>query len=257
MVDSSDELRHVPGADDRWEESWYFDVVAPDTSWAMYARLGVHPNIGAAWWWAVVARRGEPLLLVRDQTLAPPRGRSFEVRGDSLWADLTCHQPMQRWQVNFEGVAVSLDDPTEAYRTERGDRVPIEFEFEWESVAGAVEYGDGTRYGVHCDVHGEAQIGSSANRLALDTPVPGYREHGWGVRDWWTSSWTWAAGSLNDGSRFQGSDLDIVAEPQLVAGLTVHAPDGRVAVLERAASTFTASDGRIGVGWTEYNVAPT
>lgn len=253
MVDSSDEFRHIHGDDELWDESWYFDVVAPDASWGVYARLGLYPNIRVAWWWAVVVRRGEPVLVVRDHTLALPRRKSFEVRGDGLWADLTCHEPMERWQVNFEGIAVSLDDPTEAYRSERGDRVPIEFEFEWESVTPALEYPDLSRYAVSCDVHGEVQIGSSANRLSFDTPVPGHREHRWGVQDW-SVPWVWAAGSLDDGTRFHGFDLDVVASPQLVGGVAVEARDGRVGVLHRAASTFRTPDGRTGVGWLEHNV---
>ncbi len=303
MATTSDEVRHTPGEEPLWNESWYFDVVAPDASWGMYARLGLYPNIGAAWWWAVVVRQHEPLLLVRDHTLALPRGKSFEVRGEGLWADLTCHEPMQRWQVNFEGIAVSLDDPTEAYRTEHGDRVPIEFEFEWESVAPAFDYPGVSRYEVSCDVHGEVQIGSSANRLTLDTPVPGQRDHSWGVRDWWTFPWVWTAGSLNDGTRFHASrpviegvkyepayvvehgelrgglhfdvdvadgvdglpsttnmcvnGLDVVASPQLVGGVAMQAPDGRVGLLHRAASTFVTPDGRTGVGWMEYNLPPT
>ena len=292
----------MPGEDELWNESWYFDVVAPDASWGMYARLGLYPNLGVAWWWAAVVRRGEPVLLVRDHALALPRGGSFEVRGDGLWADLTCHEPLARWQVNFEGIAVALDDPTEAYRTEHGDRVPIEFEFEWETAAPAFEYPGVSRYEVSCDVHGEIQIGTTANRLTLDDPVPGQRDHSWGVRDWWDFPWVWTAGALSDGTRFHASrpeingvryepayvvdgdglrsalqfdvdvttgadgfpstttmrvnGLDVVATPELVAGLAMRAPDGRVGLLHRAASTFVTSDGRTGVGWMEYNLPP-
>ncbi len=253
MAVSSDEFRHVPAADERWSESWYFDVVAPDASWGMYARLELHPNAGVCWWWAAVVRGGEPLLLVRDHTLALPRGKSFEVRGDGLWADLTCHKPMERWQVNFEGIALSLDDPGEAYRSERGDRVPIEFEFEWESVTPPSEYSGGSRYAVSCDVHGEVQIGSSANRITLDTPAPGHREHRWGVQDW-SVPWIWAAGALSDGTRFHGFDPDVVASPKLVGGLALEARDGRVAELHRSAATFLTPDGRTGVGWLEHNL---
>lgn len=178
MVDLSDERRHAPGDDQLWTESWCFEVVAPDASWGIHARLGLYPNMGAAWWWALVVRRDEPLLLARDHTLALPRGKSFEVRGDGLWADLTCHEPMQRWQVNFEGIALALDDPNDVHFRERGDRVPIEFEFEWESVGTPRPIG-ALGYGLFCTSHGELKIGTPDNVLSLDDPAPGYRTHLW------------------------------------------------------------------------------
>ena len=302
MVDLVDEFRHEPGDEQLWNESWYFDVVAPDCSWGMYARLGLYPNLAQAWWWAVVVRQGEPLLLVRDHTLDLPKtGSSFEVRGDGLWADVHCHEAMQRWQVNFEGVAVALDDPTEAYRSERGDRVAVEFEFDWEAVAPWFAYPGVARYEQSCVVTGDVQIKGDES-LSLVTPVAGQRDHSWGLRDWWSFPWVWTAGALDDGTRFHASrpeidgvkyepgyvvrdgqlvgglrfdvdviegpdglpstttmninGLDLVARPQLVGGVAMESPDGRVGLLHRAASTFTTGDGREGVGWMEWNLPP-
>jgi hypothetical protein len=229
VLSPGDELRHRPGDDPLWNESWYFDVVAPDATWGMYARLGLYPNLGTAWWWAVVVREDQPLLLVRDHSLAIPRGASFEVRGDGLWADLTCHEPLERWQVNFEGVAVALDDPSDAYRSEHGDRTPIEFEFEWEAAAPAFRYPGVDRYEQSCVVHGEVQIATAGNALSLEEPVPGQRDHSWGVRDWWSFPWVWTAGVLDDGTRFHASrpEIDgvkyepgyVVSDGELVGGM--------------------------------------
>lgn len=278
MVDLVDEYRHAAGDEALWNESWYFDVVAPDASWGIYARLGLCPNLGQAWWWAVVVRRDEPVLVVRDHSLDLPRTPSFEVRGDGLWADLHCHAPMQRWQVNFEGIAVALEGPTDAYRAERGDRVAIEFEFDWDAVAPPVAHSGVESYGQSCVVVGDLQI-KGADSLSIDEAVPGHRDHSWGVRDWWSAPWVWTAGALDDGTRFHGmpSDADVsegpdglpstttmnidglavMAHPVLVGGLAVEAPDGRVSVVHRAASTFAMPDGRAGVGWTEWNLGPT
>jgi hypothetical protein len=107
-----------------------------------------------------------------------PRAASFEVRGSGLWADLHCHRAMQRWQVNFEGIAVALDDPAEAHRGERGDIVPVEFEFEWEASAEWTPTRRG--YTQRCNVVGDADIRGSAP-LALAQPAPGLRSHEWGV----------------------------------------------------------------------------
>jgi len=209
MADSRDEGRHDPSADELWNESWYFDVAAPDGSWGMYARLGLYPNLKVAWYWAVVVRAGEPMLLVRDHELELPRRGSLEVRGSGLWADTSCLEPHERWQLSFEGNAVALDEPGDAYGDERGHRVPVAFEMEWEAAAPVYDYPGVSRYEQSCAVHGEVLIGSSETRLVLDTPVAGQRDHSWGVRDWWSFPWVWTAGALDDGTRFHASRPEI------------------------------------------------
>jgi hypothetical protein len=179
VVTPADELRHAPGPDASWNERWYFDVVAPDRSWGLYAQLTLLPNVGRAEWWSLIVRAGEPLLLVRDDTLDLPRASSFEVRGSGLWADLTCHRAMQRWQVNFEGITVALDDPADVHRYERGDLVPVEFEFEWEAAGDWTSTRDG--YLQRCEADGEADI-RGGRPLKLTHPAAGLRTHEWGAR---------------------------------------------------------------------------
>jgi hypothetical protein len=236
VVDVVDEFRHEPGGDPLWTEAWYFDVVAPDLSWAMYARFALCPNLGHAWWWSVIVRAGEPMLLVREQHLDLPR--AFEVRGDGLWADLTCHGAMQRWQVNFEGIAVALDDPTDAYGAERGDRVPVEFEFDWDATAPPTTIADG--YGQRCAVTGDVDI-VGADPLTLAEPVAGYRDHTWGVRDWWAPK----------------SDDDRVIVPHLEGGVQIEPVAGYPRrALYRAASTITEPGEPPRLGWAEWLLPP-
>lgn len=179
MPEKTDEFRHEPGPEKCWNDSWYFNVVAADASWALSARLALFPNLNHGWWWAVLARADAPILLVRDHSLALPKHRSFEIRGQGLWLDLTCHTPMERWQVNFEGIALALDDPNEVGgASELGHHVPVEFEFEWEATARPLAHRGG--YSQRCSVHGEAMIGTSANVLSLEEPVAGRRDHSWG-----------------------------------------------------------------------------
>jgi hypothetical protein len=226
VLELVDEFRHEPTAHPLWTEAWYFDAVAPDLTWAMYARLALCPNLGAAWWWSVIVREDEPMLLVRDQHLDLPR--RLEVRGDGLWADLTCHDAMQRWQVNFEGFAVALDDPRDAFTDERGARVPLEFEFDWDAAAPpyAIEHG----YGQRCHVTAD-----------FDAPIPGYRQHTWGVQDYWTREWVVS----------EGVDAhNAVVVPHLVGGVLVESPSGQRRALHRAAATV---DGR--PAWVESNLA--
>lgn len=114
----------------------------------------------------VLARPGD-VLLVRDDSLPLPRRGSLEVRGSGLWADVHRHDA-GRWQVNFEGIALTLD-PSDVARHEVGDLVPVEFEFEWEATGAAV--GSVQR----CMVDGEAAVGDG--HLALSAPVPGHWTH--------------------------------------------------------------------------------
>jgi hypothetical protein len=192
----------------------------------MYARFALCPNLGQAWWWSVIVGADQPMLLVRDQHLDLPRG--FEVRGDGLWADLTCHEAMRRWQVNFEGFAVALDDPDDAHTHERGDRVPLEYEFEWEATAAPFAIANG--YGQRCAV---------ATDLA--TPTPGYREHTWGVMDYWSREWLVCEGE---------PVADESVEAVLAGGVLVESPSGQRRNLRRAASKIA---GR--TAWVEWNVA--
>ena len=48
-------------------------------------------------------------------------------------------------------------------------------------------------------------------------------------------------------------DLDMKIRPVAFSPVRLEAPDGRVSLVPRAWTTFTAADGRTGQGWTEWN----
>jgi hypothetical protein len=185
-----------------------------------------------AWYWAVLVGRDRPLLPVRDHEVAPPRV-GLEIRSEGLWAACNMETPLDHWSLGLETFAVALDDPGEAYRDERGDRVALGFDLEWESIGPAYDYTGVTRYEVSCNVHGEILVGDE--RIAFDGP--GQRDHSWGHRDWWTYPWCWLAGRLGDGTAFHGSRPEIPGiryepgyvmapghEPEPVGGFTVGDP---------------------------------
>jgi hypothetical protein len=163
-----------------------------------YVRLGLYPNLGAAWYWACLVGPGRPLVIVVDHAVAlPTRPGSLEVRADGLWADHNCETPLERWSLALEAFAVSLDDPLDAYGTAWGERVPFGLDLEWETDGTVFRYPPGLdRYEVPCHVHGEVLVG--AERVHVDGP--GQRDHSWGVRDWWARGWCWTAFRLDDGS---------------------------------------------------------
>jgi hypothetical protein len=197
-VDAVDEGRHEPDGDQLWNESWYFDFAAPDGSLGGYVRLGLYPNLETVWYWAYLVGDGRPLVAVRDHDVPLPNGRSLEVRAEGLWGELVCETPLEHWSVNLEAFAVALDDPAEAYRGERGERIALGLDLEWVE-AGPARMSTGIpRYEQACIVQGEVLVGDE--RIQVD--AFGQRDHSWGRRDWWTMPWCWTAGRLADGTAF-------------------------------------------------------
>lgn len=204
MPSTADELVHPAGDQQLWNESWYFDFARPDGSFGGYVRLGLYPNLGVAWYWACVVGDGRPYVLVRDHDVPLPRV-GLEVRSSGLWAALNCETPLDHWSMGLEAFGVALDDPADAYRGERGDRVVLGLDLEWEAAGDAYDYPGVTRYEQTCRVHGEVLVGDE--RIGFDGP--GQRDHSWGHRDWWTFPWCWTAGRLDDGTGFHGSRPEI------------------------------------------------
>jgi hypothetical protein len=209
-ADPGDEGRHVPGPEPLWSESWYLDFFDPERGVGGYVRLGLYPNLGTAWYWACVVGPDRQLVTVIDHEVRVPPAPSLEIRTEGLWADYTVETPLDHVTVGVEAFAVGVDDPAEVYRGElRGDRVPLGFDLEWETDGGTYAYPGVTRYEVPCRVHGEVLVGQE--QIELDGW--GQRDHSWGVRDWWSMSWSWTAGRLDDGTRFHGTAVDIGGTP--------------------------------------------
>jgi hypothetical protein len=294
VADARDEGRHEPADGQWWNESWYFDFAATDESIGGYVRLGYYPNQKVAWWWAYLVGRDRPLIALRAHDIEVPR-TGTEIRSDGVWACLTPETPNEHWSIGLESFAVALDDPAEAYRGERGDRIAFGLDLEWEAVAPPFDYPGVTRYEQSCMVHGEVLVGDER----IEFSGPGQRDHSWGDRDWWRFGWCWTAGALSDGTRYHGANIEAgemryapayVVPPggdlaghfgwtlendlgeegfprsssMQLAGLDLQvtpvglAPvllvDGtRVSRFPRALCRVSASDGRTGVAWTEWN----
>ncbi len=270
VVSAADELPHQPGNDRAWEESWYFDFVLPSGTLAGFARLTVRPAERRAWWWSAVVGPERPLVAVRDHDVPLPKGRTLEVRTSGLWAEPVCETPLEHWSVGLEAFAVAMDDPTDAYGSERGDPVPVGFDLEWEALTPPIASTGDQRYGQPCSIHGEVLVGQE--RVVVT--ARGAREHAWGPRQWWDGSWTWAAGTLDDGTpvgfdaegevelqvdvhgllsggRSHLGGVSVALEPLFHAPFQVPSDDGRTSRLARAACRLTADDGRRGWAWAE------
>ena len=109
-----------------------------------------------AWYWTYVTSPRWGLVVVRDHDAALPRpGSALVVRADGLWAELIPETRGEHWTVAVEAFGVRLDDPLDAERGERGERLPVGLDLEW-------EVGSSPR-GI---VHGELLLGDE--RTAFD-----------------------------------------------------------------------------------------
>jgi hypothetical protein len=222
----SDEGRHPPGPEQLWNESWYFDFAARDARLGGYVRLGLYPNLKVAWYWAMLVGEGRALLAVRDHEVDLPRGPS-------------------------------LDDPAEAYHGERGDRVGLGFDLEWEAETPPYVYPGVSRYEQPCRVHGEILVGTER----IDFDGIGQRDHSWGHRDWWSFPWCWTAGQLGDGTAFHASGVDVTPELRYATGYIAPSPAVRTAIDRFDVSTEVGDEGlpvsaAMGLGELSMAVVP-
>lgn len=145
-------------------EEWVF------AAWSADASLGLisgHRLLGhTAWYWAALARAGQPLLHITDFEV-PVRSDPFIVKGEALWAEHFRDAPMEQWSVGNETYASALEDPDDALGRAYGVPTPIAFDLEWyatavpasldetDSEAGYQQ--DGVVHGV-IDIHGESGL---------------------------------------------------------------------------------------------------
>src|SRR5699024_9642444 len=112
-------------------------------------RIGILPNLQRCWYWACVVGPDRPLVTIIDHDAPVPRDpEGVDVRYDGLWSSYIVETPLEHVSVGLEGFGVALDDPTETYRSLRGERVPLGFDLEWETDGGTYVYPGVDRYEV-------------------------------------------------------------------------------------------------------------
>ncbi|MGI5170998.1 hypothetical protein ACQEU3_42270 [Spirillospora sp. CA-253888] len=201
-----DEAPHAPGPELLWNESYYFDFTAPDGSIAGYVRLGLYPNWERAWYWACLVGPDRPLLLVADDRVPLPAPGGTDVRTDAFRAAQEIVEPFETARVTLDGTAAVLHDPSAAYGdTGTAPTTRLAFDLEWSTVGGVYPYKDLPRYEIPCTVSGTVRAGDETITVAGH----GERDHSWGERDWWSVSWLWSSGRLDDGTAFHGMQANI------------------------------------------------
>ncbi len=64
------------------------------------------------------------------------------VRAEGLWAELLCETPGEHWSFGLEAFGVRFDDEAEAATSDRGERIPVGFDLEWETTGPVAARGD-------------------------------------------------------------------------------------------------------------------
>lgn len=112
--------------------AWSLEFARPDGTGGLVRR---YRGPDRSWFWAYVVVAGLGVVTVRDHEL--PAGRDDRVvRADGLWSELVEDTSGEHAEVALEAFGVRLDDPRDALRGERGERVPVGLDVEWVSAAG-------------------------------------------------------------------------------------------------------------------------
>ncbi|HEX3705094.1 MAG TPA: phosphotransferase [Mycobacteriales bacterium] len=208
IVDAVDEGRHEPDAEPLWNESWYADVVASDGSVAAYIRLGLYPNLDAAWWHVAVVGPDRPVVVCQRVDLdVPADGLTVSVEGVDI--ALTVDKELESFTVRGTMTGACYPVAADVYGGKPCDPVRIDIDLTWATDGVPYRYPWTTRYEIPCTVSGTVTVDDE--QLRFDGP--GQRDHSWGVRDWWSFGWCWSSGHFDDGTHTHLTEVRLEGGP--------------------------------------------
>ncbi len=238
---AEDEAPHPAGAEELWNESWYFDGVSADERLGVYTRLGLYPNLGVSWMTTFVCGPDRQTVALIDFAAPLPEGGQLALGSDELRAEHICIEPLESFEVRVQGTAEAFEDPAAILRGERGTPTGLALALRWDTSGEPYAYRATTRYEIPCRVSGTVRCGEDT----VEFTGVGQRDHSWGVRDWWSAEWMWSAAHLRDGTRLHGVEFRLPGAPPVSIGYT-QPPEGGVYELDSVrASEQPTPDGLI------------
>ncbi|GGF17400.1 DUF7064 domain-containing protein [Williamsia phyllosphaerae] len=241
--ESTDEAAHTPGADELWNESWYFDVADEAAGIGAFVRLGITPALDNAWYTAMICGPGIPTIAILDFDLAPPAG--LAVSTDTVTATHEIVEELTHAHVTLTGRGEAFDDPADILGDHpNGRAVQVSLDLHWHTDGDPYLYRLTPRYEIPCRVTGVITISGDGIDLApITIGAPGQRDHSWGVRDWWGMDWVWTTSHFPDGTHLHGLDLRIPQIPAISIGYAQHPGQPTVELNTHRATEVIGDDG--------------
>jgi Phosphotransferase enzyme family/SCP-2 sterol transfer family len=237
-VNADDEVRHEPGGERYWNESWYLDAIDADGKLGAYLRIGYVPNLGHTVYTAYIVGEGRPSVAILDYTAPLPQD-GFAITTDRFTSDMAIEDPRRRVRVTINGSGESHPDPAAALRGEAGEQVPVTMDLTWETDGTPYMYQLTTRYELPCRVSGTVTIGDEV----LTINGPGQRDHSWGDRNWWSMDWTWLSAHFDDDTHAQVIELRLPGIPVTAAGYEQHGDE--LTEINAIGAAYNIADNRL------------
>lgn len=118
---------------------------------------------------------GTRTIVVLDDQLAVPPGRSLEMRASGLWTELAVQDPYDHFTVDLEAFGVDVGEASSLSAMMSGDRVAVGCELSFDTEV--EEERSVERDAMACRVHGDLLIGQDVIAISGF----GWRDHSWSV----------------------------------------------------------------------------
>jgi hypothetical protein len=216
VVRPDDEARHIPDAEDLWNESYYCDFVRADGSLGGWLRLGLYPNREVAWWTAWIVRPGHAgISSVNYAMPVPPENGLVSESVDGERVEIDLRRPLEEFRLVASNLmGKEFADPADAYTDSHWQPRLLDIDLTWTTDGIPYHYDLTTRYEIPCLVTGTVTIDGEA----FTVDGQGQRDHSWGVRDWWAFGWCWCSMRLDDGTRVHLADIRMMPEVPVFFG---------------------------------------
>ena len=199
MIVAADEQLHEPGADEHWQESYYFNWADPEGRSFGLARWGINPASRKIDGVLLTMRDGRPEFIYPAVGLDMPEGEmpgaEFGLRAKGL--TFTLREPLARWHIGLSG-RDAVDLAWTAFHE------PHDYHDGLKALGAADE--DLALAPSHFEqcgtVRGEVRLGGRS----FEIDGLGHRDKSWGARDWnGLTGWEWLTAHFGEDLAFNAT----------------------------------------------------